>query len=123
MPQSSMAQAVCDRATLRCMGKGGGVRRCGTFEALQPHPHAVQLNSGMEFGVGSGWCLAGQSLIGSQQEFELYPADIRRLSAEKEVGVRKDPCDGGFKNGRGPLWSPRHMVMVGDFGSLGGRFW
>lgn len=97
MPQSSMAQAICDRTTLRCMGRGGGVRKYGIFGALQSHPHPVQLSSGMGLGLGSGWCLAGQSLMGSHQEFELYPADVGRLSAEKEVGLRKDPCDGGFK--------------------------
>lgn len=61
MPQSSMAQAICDQTTLRCMGRGGGVRKYGIFGALQSHPHPVQLSSGMGLGLGSGWYLAGRA--------------------------------------------------------------
>lgn len=92
-----MAHAtVCDGAALGgrgpwCMGRGGGVRRCGTFGALQPHPHPVQLrlrNGGSGVGAGgarpsgASWALA----------HGLHPAAAGRHSAEKGVGLRKGPC-------------------------------
>lgn len=86
------------------MGRGEDVR-CGTFGALQPHPHPVQLGSGMGTQVESGECLAQEGLMGSHQEFGLYPAAFGRLSEEKRVGLRKDPCGRDFENG-GRLCGP-----------------
>lgn len=49
-------------------------------------------------GVGSGWCLDEPGLMGSRQEFGLYPAAVGRLSAEKGGGLRKNPCGWALEN-------------------------
>lgn len=73
------------------------------------------------WGSGKEWVLSGgQNLMDCHQEFGLYPAAVGRLSAERGVGLRKDPCGGGFKNGR-PSWSPGHLAMTGDLGGRLGR--
>lgn len=92
---------------------------------LRPRSRTPTLCSWAQGWVSGGeWVLpAGQSLMGCHQEFGLYPAAVGRLSAEKGVGLRKDPCGGGFKNGR-PSWSPGHLMMTGDLGGgLGGIWW
>lgn len=58
--------------------------------AVPPHP--VQLGSGMGPWVRGGECLAPQGLPSSHQESGLYPAALGRLSGEKGVGLRRDPC-------------------------------
>ena len=123
MPQSSMAQSICDPATLKYIGRGGGLR-CGTFGGgLASPPQPVQLGSGMEARMGNGEWLARQGLMGSHQEFGLYPEALGRLSAGQGEGWRKDPCCRGFENGGAPLWPPGCSVMTGDLGGRLSRTW
>lgn len=46
-----------------------------------------------------------------------------RLSKEKGVGLRKDPCGGGFENRGGSSWSPGYSMMTGDLGGRLSRTW